>query len=141
MVYDSVELSTCETEHRPTKLEGRTSSRVYPPSGTRGAAGRRVTRPWGRGVNTPPKHLAIFEGAPLRLPTPLADQVPVRVCSHVPFGYEPSVKGALCAEVIRPRVFNPQIDETKSPRFVNLSIGFTRVSSAVAACRRQKISL
>jgi len=29
----------------------------------------------------PPKHLDIFKGAPLRLPTPLSDQFPVRVCS------------------------------------------------------------
>jgi len=29
----------------------------------------------------PPKHLDIFQGAPLRLPKPLSDQFPVRVCS------------------------------------------------------------
>ena len=29
----------------------------------------------------PPKHLDIFKGAPFRLPTPLSDQFPVRVCS------------------------------------------------------------
>ena len=28
-----------------------------------------------------PKHLDIFQGAPLRLPKPLSDQFPVRVCS------------------------------------------------------------
>jgi len=28
-----------------------------------------------------PKHLDIFQGAPLRLLTPLSDQFPVRVCS------------------------------------------------------------
>jgi len=27
----------------------------------------------------PPKHLDIFQGAPLRLPKPLSDQFPVRV--------------------------------------------------------------
>jgi len=30
---------------------------------------------------TPPKYLDIFQGAPLRLPKPLSDQFPVRVCS------------------------------------------------------------
>jgi len=29
----------------------------------------------------PPEHLDIFQGAPLRLPTPLTDQFPVRVCA------------------------------------------------------------
>jgi len=29
----------------------------------------------------PPKHLDIFNGAPRRLPKPLSDQFPVRVCS------------------------------------------------------------
>jgi len=29
----------------------------------------------------PPKHLDIFNGAPLRLPKPLSDLFPVRVCS------------------------------------------------------------
>jgi len=29
----------------------------------------------------PPKHLDIFKGAPLRLPKPLSDQFPLRVCS------------------------------------------------------------
>jgi len=29
----------------------------------------------------PPKHLDIFKEAPLRLPKPLSDQFPVRVCS------------------------------------------------------------
>jgi len=36
----------------------------------------------GRGVDSPPpKHLDIVKGAPLRLPKPLSDQFPVRVCS------------------------------------------------------------
>jgi len=36
-----------------------------------------------RGVDSPPpKHLDIFKGAPLRLPKPLSDQFPVRVCSY-----------------------------------------------------------
>jgi len=34
-----------------------------------------------RSVDSPHKHLAIFKGAPLRLPNPLSDQFPVRVCS------------------------------------------------------------
>jgi len=29
----------------------------------------------------PPKHLDVFQGAPLRLPKPLSNQFPVRVCS------------------------------------------------------------
>jgi len=29
----------------------------------------------------PPKHLDVCKGAPLRLPNPLSDQFPVRVCS------------------------------------------------------------
>jgi len=37
--------------------------------------------PQGRGIDYPPKHLDISKGAPLRLPTPLSDQFPVRVCS------------------------------------------------------------
>ena len=32
-------------------------------------------------VDSAPKHLDIFQGAPLRLPKPLSDQFPVRVCS------------------------------------------------------------
>jgi len=35
----------------------------------------------GRGVDSPPKHLDIFQGAPLELPKPLSDQFPLRVCS------------------------------------------------------------
>jgi len=34
-----------------------------------------------RGVDSPPEHLDIFNGAPLRLPKPLSDQFHVRVCS------------------------------------------------------------
>jgi len=41
----------------------------------------RVTRPMGRGVDSLPKHLDIFKGAPRRLPKPLSDWFPVRVCS------------------------------------------------------------
>ena len=33
------------------------------PSGTRGAAGRCVKRPWDRGVDSPTKHLDISQGA------------------------------------------------------------------------------
>jgi len=44
-------------------------------------AGRRVRRPWAGGVDSPPKHLDMSKGAPLRLPKPLSDQFPVRVCS------------------------------------------------------------
>jgi len=36
---------------------------------------------YGRDVDSPPKHLDIVKGAPLRLPKPLSDQFPVRVCS------------------------------------------------------------
>ena len=40
-------------------------------------------------------HLDIFKGAPLRLPKPLSDQFPVRVClcvcAHFPFVYKSSV--------------------------------------------------
>jgi len=35
----------------------------------------------GRGVDSPPKHLDIFQAAPLKLQTPLSNQFPVRVCS------------------------------------------------------------
>ena len=35
---------------------------TYMTSGVRGAAGRRVTRSYGRGVNSPPKHLDMFLG-------------------------------------------------------------------------------
>ena len=52
------------------------------PSGTRGVAGRRLRRPLGSRRRLPPKkHLYMFKGAPLRLPKPLSDQFPVRVCS------------------------------------------------------------
>ena len=46
------------------------------------AARWRLRRPLGsRRRLPPPKHLDIFKGAPLRLPKPLSDQFPVRVCS------------------------------------------------------------
>jgi len=48
-------------------------------------ADRRDRRPWGRGVDSPPKHLDISKGAPLRLPKPLSDQFRVRVCSCAPY--------------------------------------------------------
>ena len=32
-------------------------------------------------MTPPPKHLDRFKGAPRRLPKPLSDQFPVRVCS------------------------------------------------------------
>ena len=51
------------------------------PSGTRGAAGRRLRRPLGLRRRLRPQHLDIFHGAPLRLPKPRSDQFPVRVCS------------------------------------------------------------
>jgi len=40
-----------------------------------------------------PKHLDISKGAPLRLPKPLSDQFPVRVCARALFVHEPSVNG------------------------------------------------
>jgi len=52
------------------------------PSGTRGATGRRLRRPYGRGIDSAPKHLNMFKGASLRLPKSLSDQFPVRVCSR-----------------------------------------------------------
>jgi len=47
-------------------------------SGGGGSAPKAATRV---GVDSAPKHLDIFQGAPLRLPKPLSDQFPVRVCS------------------------------------------------------------
>jgi len=46
-----------------------------------GAAGLRVTRPSGCGVDSSPEYLDTFNRAPLRLSKPLSDQFPVRVCS------------------------------------------------------------
>ena len=40
-----------------------------------------VRKWWRRGVDSAPKHLDIFQGASLRLPKPLSDQYPVRVCT------------------------------------------------------------
>ena len=52
------------------------------PSGTRGAAGRRPRRPLGSRRRLPPlTSRYLFKGDPLRLPKPLSDQFPVRVCS------------------------------------------------------------
>jgi len=42
---------------------------------------RRVRRPWSRGVEPPQNYLGVFKRAPFRLPKPLLNQFPVRVCS------------------------------------------------------------
>ena len=49
-------------------------------------------------VDSPPEHLDIFKGAPLRLPKPFSDQFPVRVLVS-PLYYKPSVNGYLYMHV------------------------------------------
>ena len=51
----------------------------------------------------PPKHLDIFQGAPLRLPKPRSDQFPVRVCS-CPL----CIINLLCIFTVRECLFNTQ---------------------------------